>query len=63
MTDVKSVVEAAQQLADATDQRVAIYQEKKNGELEYEVLGAVEDFYRILEVLSPRPADIDHLFL
>lgn len=50
--DVNTLIESAVQLADRSEQTVAIYVNKDN-ELDYEIVGAIDEFIEILEIIHP----------
>lgn len=60
--EIEYVLEAAQQLANDIDQRVAIFTDTKGG-IHYDALDAVTKFGRILEVISPAPSDVEWMIL
>jgi hypothetical protein len=57
MEDVKIIIEAAQQLANVSEQPVAIYIDKCSNKVEYDVAGALQDSDRVLEIIRPSLAD------
>jgi len=57
MDDVKIIIEAAQRLANVSEQPVAIYIDKVSNKVEYDVAGAVQDYSHILEIIRPSLAD------
>ena len=57
MQKLKIVIEAAQQLANVSEQPVAIYQRRITQEIDYDVAGALQDTDRVLEIIHPSLAD------
>jgi hypothetical protein len=57
MQKLKIVIEAAQQLANVSEQPVAIYIDKVSNKVEYDVAGALQDTDRVLEIIHPSLAD------
>ena len=57
VNDIKLMLESAQQLADSTDERVALYL-TTTGSINYERLSCLEEYERILEVVSPQEPEI-----
>lgn len=60
--EIKYILEAAQQLANSIDQRVAIYTDAEGG-IHYDALDALHKYGQVLEVISPEPSDIEGMFL
>ena len=60
--EIKWMLQAAQQLADSTDQRTAIYIGIE-GHLNYGILSKLEQYERVIEVVSPQSSEVWDLVL
>lgn len=62
MNEVEYTIQAARQLANATGDRVAIYLTLES-HLAYEMVNKLDQYERVLEVVSPEPDDLGEFLL